>query len=125
MIKYSLIVLVALVGFGPLAGCRKKKETIAKIYVRDASNQAVSGATVRLYGEPTDVSQGGSLSPVTLDMTTTSNSSGVAVFNFDEVYQLGQAGVVVANIEAKKSGQQGDGIIKVEQETTSEETVFI
>ncbi len=34
-------------------------------------------------------------------------------------------GVAVLNIEASKDGAVGQGIIKVEQETISEETVFI
>ena len=46
-------------------------------------------------------------------------------FNFNDVYQLGQAGVGIFNIRAIKGQQDGIGIIKVEQETTSEETVFV
>jgi hypothetical protein len=57
--------------------------------------------------------------------TTTTNTSGEARFNFNDVYQLGQAGVAVLNIEASANGLSGEGIIKVEQETTSEETVFV
>ncbi|MFN5910972.1 MAG: hypothetical protein ACK45H_06535, partial [Bacteroidota bacterium] len=57
--------------------------------------------------------------------TTLTNSSGVAVFNYNDEYQLGQAGVAVLDIKAFKGGAQGQGIIKVEQETTSEETVYI
>ena len=53
------------------------------------------------------------------------DASGKATFNFNDVYQLGQAGVAVLNIDATKDGKTGQGIIKVEQEETSEETVFI
>jgi hypothetical protein len=103
-------------------GCRKKKDTIAKIYVYDASNTPVVGAQVVLYGEP---SQTPPTSPVVLFDTTTTNGSGEAIFNFNDVYQLGQAGVAVLNIDARKDAMTGEGIIKVEQETTSEESVFI
>jgi hypothetical protein len=103
-------------------GCRKKKDTIAIIYVRDAANQLVSGAQVVLYGQSTTQNQAAN---VVLYDTTTTNTSGEAKFNFNDVYQLGQAGVAVLNIEASASGLSGEGIIKVEQETTSEETVFI
>ena len=114
--------ILAILGVGfSSTGCRKKKDTIAIIYVRDASNQLVSGAQVVLYGQSTTTQP----SNVVLYDTTTTNTSGEAKFNFNDVYQLGQAGVAVLNIEASASGLSGEGIIKVEQETTSEETVFI
>ena len=119
--KYTLFTLIAILGVGVNVSCRKKKDTIAKIYVRDASSQYVEGATVILYGQST-INQG---SNVVLYDTTLTNSSGVAVFNYNDVYQLGQAGVAVLNIKAYKNGAQGQGIIKIEEEKVSEETVFI
>lgn len=119
--KYALFALIAILGVGVNVSCRKKKDTIAKIYVRDASSQFVEGATVILYGQST-INQGAN---VVLYDTTLTNSSGVAIFNYNEVYQLGQAGVAVLNIKAFKNGAQGQGIIKIEEEVTSEETVFI
>lgn len=116
-----LFAFVAVLGIGFSSGCRKKKDTIAIIYVRDIANQLVSGAQVVLYGQST-INQPAS---VVLYDTTVTNTSGEAKFNFNDVYQLGQAGVAVLNIEAYKDGAEGQGIIKVEQETTSEETVFI
>lgn len=120
-LKYTLFGLIAILGVGVSVSCRKKKDTIAKIYVRDASSQYVEGATVILYGQST-INQGAN---VVLYDTTLTNPSGVAVFNYNEVYQLGQAGVAVLNIKAYKNGAQGQGIIKIEEEVTSEQTVFI
>ena len=115
--------VLAILGVGfSSTGCRKKKDTIAIIYVRDAANQLVSGAQVVLYGQSTQPNQAVN---VTLYDTTTTNTSGEAKFNFNDVYQLGQAGVAVLNIEASGNGLSGEGIIKIEQETTSEETVFV
>jgi hypothetical protein len=91
------------------------------VYVHDAADDVVVGAQVVLKGESTVTPS----PPVVLFDTTTTNGSGEAIFNFNDVYQLGQAGVAVLNIEAQKDGLTGQGIIKVEQETTSEETVFI
>ncbi|OFZ67424.1 MAG: hypothetical protein A3D92_25330 [Bacteroidetes bacterium RIFCSPHIGHO2_02_FULL_44_7] len=102
-------------------GCRKKEDTIAKIYVRDADMLVVSDARVILYGQSTTNQP----SNVTLFDTTTTNSAGEAIFNLNDVYQLGQAGVAVLNIDVDKGSKSGQGIIKVEQETTSEETVYI
>ena len=119
--KYVLFALLVIFGTGLASGCRKKKDTIAKIYVKDFSNQFVEGATVILYGKSTTNQPAN----VVLYDTTQTNSSGVAVFNYNDVYQLGQAGVAVLDIKAYKNGAQGQGIIKVEEEVTSEETVFI
>jgi hypothetical protein len=119
------LVMIAIVLTGMVfssSGCRKKKDTIAKIYVRDNAGSAVSGAQVRLKGEGTDPNNP---SASILDKTASSNSAGEAIFDFNDVYQLGQAGVAVVNIYATKDQMHGEGIIKVEQETTSEETVFI
>lgn len=120
--KFGLVAFAAAFVLLPSVGCRKKKDTIVNIYVRNASNAYVEGAYVVLSAQ-------GSL-PNTLDpqwenFKTYTNSAGVATFNFNEIYELGQAGVAVANIEASKAGNTGNGVIKVEQETTSEETVYI
>jgi hypothetical protein len=114
--------VLAILGVGfSSTGCRKKKDTIAIIYVRDAANELVAGAEVVLYGQSTTTQAAN----VVLYDTTTTNTAGEAKFNFNDVYQLGQAGVAVLNIEASSAGLSGEGIIKIEQETTSEETVFI
>ena len=102
-------------------GCRKKKDTTAKIYVLDPNNQRVAGAQVVLKGESTVPNS----PPVVLFDTTLSDGSGIASFNFNDVYQLGQAGVAVLNIEARKDALSGEAIIKIEQEEENEETVFI
>lgn len=119
--KYITFGLLAFIGFTAMISCRKKEDTIAKIVVRDASNQAVVGARVVLYGQST-TNQPAS---VTSYDTTSTNSSGEAVFNFNEKYQLGQAGVAVLNIDVDKGALTGQGIIKVEQEVTTTETVFV
>lgn len=108
----------------PSLGCRKKKDTIVNIYVKNASNEFVAGATVRLVAEPTQ-GQNGAIMEEWQNFNTQTNSSGMASFNFNEIYELGQAGVAVANVEATKDGATGYGVVKVEQETTSEETVFL
>lgn len=101
--------------------CRKKGDTIAKVTVRDTANVLVPGATVVLYGESTTEP----IQPVVRKDTVTTNSSGVATVNYNDTYQLGQAGVAVLNISAEKGDLYGEGIIKVEQEEESTATVFI
>jgi hypothetical protein len=119
--RYMIFALLILFVGTISVSCRKKEDTIAQILVRDANNQPVANARVIVYGQSTT----NQASSVVLYDTAMTNSAGEAIFNFNEVYQLGQAGVAVLNIDAEKSGLIGQGIIKVEQETTTEEIVFI
>jgi hypothetical protein len=121
--KIGFLALSLTLVAGLSMGCRKKKDTIAEITVKNASGAIVSGAHVRLYPKPTQGYEGAGA--LLWEFESTTNSSGVASFNFNEIYQLGQAGVVVANIDATHNGSSGTGIIKVEQETTSTATVFL
>jgi hypothetical protein len=105
----------------PLMGCRKKGDTIAKITVRDSLDKLIVGALVRLDGQSTlDTPKA-----IIRHDSAYTNTSGVATFNYNQVYQLGQAGVAVLNITAEKDGMKGTGIIKIVEETTSSETVYI
>jgi len=117
--QYIFIGLFALFSFTMLVACRTKGETIAKIQVKDINGDPVSAAQVVLYGQSTT-----SQASVLFD-TTSSNAAGEAIFNYDDLYQLGQAGVAVLNIDVQKGTATGSGIIKIEAETTSEETVFV
>ena len=109
---------IALIG---LNACVKKEDTIAKIEVRDENNALVEQAMVVLHGTSTCNCP----SQVVVYDTAYTNAAGVATFNYNEIYQLGQAGVAVLDIEAYKGNRQGQGIIKIEAEKTNEETVII
>ena len=104
-----------------LNACVKKEDTIAKIEVRDESNNLVEEAMVVLHGTSTCNCP----SQVVVYDTAFTNAAGIATFNYNEIYQLGQAGVAVLDIEAYKGNRQGQGIIKIEAEKTNEETVII
>jgi hypothetical protein len=119
--RIGLFAVIAILGLSFSSGCRKKADTIAIIKVRDAANQPVVGAQVVLMGESTT----GEQYRVVVYDTILSNTSGEAKFIFNDIYQLGQAGVAVLNVEAFKDGAMGEGLIKVEEETTSEEIVYL
>ena len=104
-----------------VSGCRKKKDTIANIYVKDDNNILVDQAMVVLYGTNT----AGTPQQVAVFDTAYTNVEGMATFNYNDIYQLGQAGVAVLDIEAYKSNRFGQGIIKIEAEMINEETVII
>ena len=124
MNRYIALSVVALLSLALFVGCRKKEDTIAEIKVLDASNQAVVGATVSLNGQSTLPNSTGP-DPEVFPIIGKTNTSGVAVFNFNDMYQLGQAGVAVLNIDVQKDQLTGQGIIKIEQEVTSKETVYV
>lgn len=116
--------LLALIGLTTIVGCRKKEDTIALILVKNDANEVVSGASVKLKAEGT-TTEPNSINTDVFPMSATTNSEGNATFNFNEVYQLGQAGVAVLTIEVVAGSTTGQGVIKVEQEETTIETVFV
>lgn len=114
------LLIAGLMSLG-LGSCNKKEDTIAKVTVLDTANVRVVNARVVLYGTSTETPA----KPVIRRDTTFTNSSGVAIFNYNDVYQLGQAGVAVLNISARKGDLKGEGIIKIEEEQESKATVLI
>ena len=116
VLLFSLVLLAL-----TFTSCRKKGDTIANIYVKDETNTNVSGAMVILYGTNT----GNTPQQVAVFDTLYTNSTGLASFNYNDIYQLGQAGVAVLDIKAQKLNRIGQGIIKIEADTVNEETVFI
>ena len=116
--------LLALIGLTTIVGCRKKEDTIALVLVKNDANEVVSGATVKLKAEGT-TTEPKSINTDIFPMSSITNSEGKATFNFNEVYQLGQAGVAVLTIEVVAGSATGQGVIKVEQEETTIETVFV
>lgn len=102
--------------------CRKESPTIAKVKVVDTSGTVFPGAMVRLYPEPTVTEHGAIIHDDTLETGT----DGYATFDYTDHYNLGQAGFAVLNIEVRSGDSlYGEGIIKIEDEVTSEETVII
>lgn len=102
--------------------CRKEGETVAKITIVDTGGVVFPGAMVRLYPSPTIDEHGA----IIIDDTIWTEADGIAAFDFSDHFNLGQAGVAVLDIEVRSGDTlYGEGIIKIEQETTSEETVVI
>lgn len=119
--KKIALLSIALVGLFIISSCVKKEDTIAEIEVRDENNAVVEQAMVVLYGTSTCNCP----SQVAVYDTAYTNAAGIATFNYNEIYQLGQAGVAVLDINAYKANRFGQGIIKVEAEMTNKETVII
>lgn len=114
ILKFLVLFIILL----SVTGCYKKEDTIAIVKVVNETGTSIANARVIIYGS-------GNLGEVTLRDTTFTNSSGEALFNLNETYQSGQAGVAVLDIEVTKDGLTSYGIIKIDQETTSKETVVL
>lgn len=103
--------------------CEQEVETIATIIVKNELGSAVPGATVRLFGVGSV--EDDFIGEVRFDTTAVTNGTGKVSFNFSEFYKQGQAGFVVLDIEASKGSLFGQGIIKIEEEATTEEVIGI
>jgi hypothetical protein len=106
-----------------VAGCKKDQQTIATITVVNSDGEAVPGASVRLYAVPSETPP--PPNDIRFDTTQVTNGTGKVSFDFTDYYQEGQAGFAVLDIEASKGSLEGEGIIKIEEMKTNEETVVI
>jgi len=106
-----------------ISGCKKDQQTIATITVVNADGEAVPGASVRLYAVSSETPP--PAQDVRFDTTQVTNGTGKVSFDFTDYYQEGQAGFAVLDISAKKGSLEGEGIIKIEEMKTNEETVVI
>jgi hypothetical protein len=116
--------LLAIFSLTMSVGCKKKVDTFAVVVVKNNANGLVAGANVLLKAEGT-IDEPASINTDIFPMSAVSDSEGKATFNFNEVYQVGQAGVAVLTIEVVAGSKTGQGVIKVEQEQTTEEVVFV
>jgi len=104
-------------------GCKKDKETIATILVLNDDGDPVPSASVRLFSNPSPGSTNNNA--LRFDTTSLTNGTGKVTFNFSEFYKKGQAGFAVLDIEVTKGNLSGTGIIKIEEEATTEESVTV
>lgn len=113
------LLMGSIIALAVITSCKKKIDTIAKVYVKDAYGMDVSNCQVILKGVST-INKSSSLAD-----TAYTNSRGEAIFNFNDIYKSGQAGVAVLDIFADKDGITGTGVIQIKEETTSESNVVI
>lgn len=103
--------------------CKKDKQTIATVLVVNADGEPVPGASVRLYAVPSETPP--PPNAIRFDTTQVTNGTGKVSFDFSEFYKKGQAGFAVLDMAASKGAESGEGIIKIEEEKTTEETITI
>ena len=121
--QFVLGILLLVASTMTLTSCVKEEPTVAVVHVIDANGDPVQGATVRLYGSPSQSPP--PANAIALDTTLTTDATGTVTMDYSEYYKLGQAGFAVLDIEAYKGALYGVGIIKVEEQETTEVTVEI
>lgn len=115
-LKISLALMLFVGITAGLSSCYKKKDTIATLTFVDANGDAINGLEITIdYLGDDDHREG-------LDQTGTTDGSGNVSFNFNELYKSGQAGVFVLDVYANGTVV---GIIRVEEETKTEETYCV
>ena len=102
-------------------GCNKEEPTKVIITVKDADGNLIPAAVVKLYANPAYPLG----DPTRLNKETSTNSSGRAEFDYSDFYEQGQSGFAVLDILSTKDTLTGRGIIKILEEETNEETVFL
>ncbi len=121
-ILLPFLALALAVGFG---GCKKPADTKAVITVLDGSGMPVYGAYVKLFANPVppDPNSTGDFSRLNMEAYT--GTDGTATFDYTSFYKQGQAGFAVLDILAQKDTLTGQGIIRIEEEQTNNETVTL
>ncbi|MCC7501215.1 MAG: hypothetical protein IT229_01715 [Flavobacteriales bacterium] len=112
----TLVVTAAL-----FAACNKEKPTTAIITIQDESGAPIPEAYVKLYANPTYPI--GDPSRLTQEKMT--DAAGPASFDYTDFYKQGQAGFAVMDIVSFKDTMVGQGIIKILEEETNNETVTL
>ena len=120
MKKIALGTLIFVFSIG-LNSCRKEKDTNAIVTVLKANDEPVIGAEVHLFC-PIATCQDGTLSE-SMNVIATTGTDGKATFNFNEQYQLGQAGFAVLDVEVTSGTDMATGVIKIEEEVDNEQTI--
>ncbi len=108
-----------LMGSFLFSSCHKTKDTTARITVRDKNSNLVVGAWVRVFGNSTTTNTS------IINDSIQSDYKGEVLFNYNNIYKAGQAGVAVLDIIGRKGALYGKGIIKIEQEKENKETIYI
>jgi len=118
MFKKRYLILLSIFFGLALQSCFKVDETIASVTVLNAAGTPVPGAEVHLFKFGND-------GPARFDTTQFTNGSGIASFNFSDFYEAGQSGFAVLDVEVTKGSLLGSGIIKIEEQETSEEIILV
>lgn len=103
------------------AACNEEEPTVAVIIVKNQAGVPLAGAYVKLFANPAYPLA----DPSRLTKEATSDGSGRAEFDYSDFYEQGQSGFAVLDIISTHDTLVGEGIIKIVEEETTEEVVFL
>jgi hypothetical protein len=113
-----LLAIISLMMVFAFNRCYKEHDTVASVtLLRAFDSTKVEGAQLRLYYDGSD----------RIDTIITTRSNGIADVDFTEKFKAGQTGFAVLDIDLVIGDSVIEpqiGIIKVEQEQLSKQTVF-
>ena len=120
--KHTIILIISSLFLFGVSSCQTEAPTLVKILIVDENGTPIPGASVRLHPSPTITPHGA----IVIDRTAITDAEGYALFDFSDMYNLGQSGFAVLDIEVNSDDTLfGQGIIKVVEERLSEEQVII
>lgn len=103
------------------AACNKEKPTTAVVIVKHADGTTVPNVHVKLFANP-PLPQG---DQTRLNKEGFTDDAGRATFDYTDFYEQGQSGFAVLDILCTQDTLMGEGIIKILEEETTEEVVFL
>ena len=119
--KTVLLGVFALVITTTFTSCRKEKETIAVIIVKDTFGSVVSGALVELYPNQSINPVSGELPNFDLNKVNTTDADGRVQFNYDLESILN----IKATIKIGNDDYEGNNIIRLLRGQTTTKVVEI
>ncbi|MFM7668381.1 MAG: hypothetical protein ACKO7D_09385 [Bacteroidota bacterium] len=121
-----LIVLFSFaVIFFVLNACVKIKPTTAIIYVKKPDGSMCSGAQVRLYGQPANITSANASQELRIDLNAVTDAEGRAYFDLSEFYDGGQTGLAILNVDMMKGSLERSGFIQIIEQEVNEEIFFL
>lgn len=108
-----------------LSACVKIKPTTAIIYVKKPDGTMCSGAQVRLYGQPANITSANALQELRIDLNAVTDAEGRAYFDLTEFYDGGQTGLAILNVDMMKGSLDCSGFIQVIEQEVNEEIFFL
>ena len=121
--------LVALFSFAAvffiLSACVKIKPTTAILYVKKPDGSVCSGAQVRLYGQPANITSANASQELRIDLNAVTDAEGRAYFDLTEFYDGGQTGLAILNVDIMKGSLERSGFIQVIEQEVNEQIFFL
>lgn len=118
----SLVVVVGLLSIGFVQSCKNKNPSVIKVFVRSASNELQTGASVVIIADVDN-----NESTVEYVDTLLTNESGYVEFNLKAYYDKVNKGVEVGSFDVicRKNNIEGKGYIRSRVYTTAVETIYL